>query len=146
MSTASMPRCASGKVRARTLTTVRLALLFAAVAAGVAPAGAGDIAPPPAEAFGVLPANTDVALSPDGRRLAWVDNTELKPRVEMFDIDARKPLRILALPPQLKLRRLAWNDGETLLVGFSATAETRVNSQVSREFFVTIAYDASGGE
>jgi dipeptidyl aminopeptidase/acylaminoacyl peptidase len=123
-----------------------LLLLVAIGAGGVAPADADDIAPPPAEAFGALPANTDVTLSPDGRRLAWVDNTELKPRVEMFDIDARKPLRILALPPQLKLRGLAWNDGETLLVSFSATAETRVNSQVSKEFFVTIAYDASGGE
>jgi dipeptidyl aminopeptidase/acylaminoacyl peptidase len=124
-----------------------LALLLLVIgAAGVAPADAGDIAPPPAEAFGALPANTDVTLSPDGRRVAWVDHTELKPRVEMFDIDARKPLRILALPPQLKLRQLAWNDGETLLVSFSATAETRVSSQVSREFFVTIAYDASGGE
>jgi dipeptidyl aminopeptidase/acylaminoacyl peptidase len=103
-------------------------------------------APPPAAAFGALPANTDVVLSPDGRRLAWVDNTELKARVEMFDVDARKTLRILALPQQLKLRALAWNDSETLLVKFSEANEASVASQTAREYYITVAYDASGGE
>ena len=123
-------------------------LLFAAFAGGPA-AAAGDAAagnPPPADVFGALPANTDVTLSPGGTRLAWVDNTADKPRVEMFDVDARKTLRILALPQKMKVRALAWNDNETLLITYSETGQSGVASQASREYYVTIAYDASGGE
>ena len=101
---------------------------------------------PPAEAFGALPATTDVVLSPAGTRLAWVDHQHDKPRVVIFDVDARKELRILALPQRLKLRRLGWNDDETLLVTFSETDQAKVNTQTSREWFINIAYDASGGE
>jgi dipeptidyl aminopeptidase/acylaminoacyl peptidase len=113
---------------------------------GTAAEGASAAVPPPAEVFGALPANADVTMSPDGRRLAWVDNTENQPRVEMFDIDARKTLRILALPQQMKLRALAWNDNETLLITFSETGQSAVASHASHEYYVTVAYDASGGE
>jgi len=110
-------------------------------AEGLAPA-----APPPAAAFGALPANTDVVITPNGRRLAWVDHQHDKPRVVMFDVDARRDLRILALPERLKLRNLMWNDDETLLVTFSETNASTVVTQTSREYFLNIAYDASGGE
>jgi dipeptidyl aminopeptidase/acylaminoacyl peptidase len=110
------------------------------------PAADGTIAAPPAEAFGALPANTNVVMSPNGTRLAWVDHEHDKPRVEMFDVDARKALRILALPERLKLRALMWNDDETLLITFSETSESKVATQTSREYFINIAYDASGGD
>ena len=143
MNTVAVRRCASGKVRAVTLTTVRLALLLAAVAAGAAPPNA---APPPAEAFGTLPAETDVVLSPDGHWLAWADHKEPKPRVVMFDVLARKTQRILAVPERTKLRSLTWSDSETLLIILSQTSEAQTATELSRENFVTIAHDVSGGD
>jgi dipeptidyl aminopeptidase/acylaminoacyl peptidase len=107
------------------------------------PSGA---APPPAAAFGALPAETDTVLSPSGTRLAWVDHAHDKPRVVMFDVDARRQLRVLALPERLKLRQLLWNDDETLLVTFSQTHQSDVATQTSREFFINIAYGAAGGD
>jgi len=123
-----------------------LVTAFTSVGPSAAAAEIASDTPPPAAAFGALPANTDVVLSPNGRRLAWVDHEHDKPRVVMFDVDARKELRILALSERLKLRYLVWNDDETLLVTFSETSESKVAIQTSREYFINIAYDASGGE
>ena len=122
-------------------------LCSAAQAAGATvPAGAPGSPPPPLEAFGALPATTDVVLSPSGARLAWVDHSQAKPVVEMFDVQARKSLRILALPAHLELRALAWSDDQTLLITFSAIAESQDASKTSREYWVHMAYGASGGE
>ena len=124
-------------------------LLSLAMVLGIPrPCLAADVTatPPPAEAFGALPANTDVVLSPNGTRLAWVDHEHDKPRVVMFDVDARKELRVLALPERLKLRRLLWNDDETLLITFSETDVSQISSETSREYFINIAYDVSGGD
>jgi dipeptidyl aminopeptidase/acylaminoacyl peptidase len=125
-------------------------LLVCAVLVPSRPSSAAEdrtaTAPPPAAAFGALPANSDVVISPNGKRLAWVDHEHDKPRVVMFDVDARRDLRILALAERLKLRHLVWNDDETLLVTFSETNESTVATRASREYFLNIAYDASGGE
>jgi dipeptidyl aminopeptidase/acylaminoacyl peptidase len=123
------------------------ALLLGALGlCGPAAADSPSGAAPPAAAFGALPAETDVVLSPSGTRLAWVDHAHDKPRVVMFDVDARKELRVLALPERLKLRQLLWNDDETLLVTFSQTHQSDVATQTSREFFINIAYGAAGGD
>jgi dipeptidyl aminopeptidase/acylaminoacyl peptidase len=108
--------------------------------------GASPATAPPVAAFGALPANTDVVLSPSGTRLAWVDHEHDKPRVVMFDVDARKELRVLALPERLKLRRLLWNDDETLLITFSETYASWTSNRTSREYFINMAYDVSGGD
>jgi len=124
----------------RAAAAVLSVVSLACVALADSPAAA-----PPAAAFGALPANTDVVLSPGGTRLAWVDHTHDKARVVMFDVDAHKELRVLALPERLKLRRLLWNDDETLIIGFSETDASRFATQTSSEYFVNIAYDVSGG-
>ncbi len=106
----------------------------------------GDNAPPPAEAFGALPEESDVVLSPDGHWLAWADHREAKPHIVMFDLVARKPQRILAIPRETKLRGLDWNDNQTLLITVSETVQTLRSNQTSREYFLTTAYDVGGGE
>lgn len=106
----------------------------------------GDNAPPPPEAFGALPVESHVVLSPDGRYLAWGDHREVKPHIVMFDIAGRKALRVLAIPQETKLRGLQWNDNATLLVTVSETVETLRATQTSREYFLTTAFDVSGGE
>jgi hypothetical protein len=111
----------------------------------VLPLSAAPAAPPPPEAFGTIPVESDVVLSPDGHWLAWLDHKEAKPRVIMFDAIARKLQRVLAVPERTKLRYLAWSDNETLLIVLSETKEAVIGAEVSREYFRTIAHDVSGG-
>jgi dipeptidyl aminopeptidase/acylaminoacyl peptidase len=144
-------RSRSGTSAARAARSPRVfALCLLATLACGAPSWAANspapAAPPPASAFGALPANTEVVMSPSGERLAWVDHEHDKPRVVMFDVGARRELRVLALPERLKLRRLLWNDNDTLLITFSETAESKIASQASREYFINVAYDVSGGD
>jgi dipeptidyl aminopeptidase/acylaminoacyl peptidase len=124
---------------------LRQAALCAALLAAIL-GGPTAAAPPSAEVFGALPAGTNVVMTPNGRRLAWIDQRFPTSRVVMFDIAARKELRILALPEDLKIRRILWNDDETLIVTFSATQNASTAAQTSREYFVNMAYDASGGD
>jgi len=127
------------------------AWLLCAVAAGpgglsLAAEGAAPDTVPPAAAFGALPANTDVTLNPNGKRLAWVDNSQAKPRVEIFDLDARKTLRLLELSPLLKPRHLVWSDDDILLVTASQTAKALSAAHTSDEYFLKIAFDARTGK
>jgi dipeptidyl aminopeptidase/acylaminoacyl peptidase len=128
-------------VLVRTVCRARAVAALAVFATASAAAG-----PPPAAAFGALPANTDVTLSPDGRRLAWVDNTQARPRVEIFDVDARKTLRLLAMPARLKPRSLAWSDDDTVIVTASETAKSLAAAHTASEYFLTIAFDARTGD
>jgi dipeptidyl aminopeptidase/acylaminoacyl peptidase len=103
-------------------------------------------AAPKPEVFGSMPAQSEAVLSPDGLWLAWLDRTEAKPRVVMFDVSGRKVQRILAVPERVKLRDLVWHDNETLLIILSETSESKVSDEVSSEYFRTIAQDVSGGD
>ena len=125
---------------ARALPWLCTAWLVAAPALGAA------AAPPPSEAFGGMPAETDPALSPDGHWLAWVDNNEAQPRVIMFDVQARKIQRAMAVSDATKLRGLRWNDNETLIIMLSETRISKAASQKSEEFFRYIAQDVTGGD
>lgn len=91
---------------------------------------------PSVEAFGSMPAESSAALSPDGRRLAWLDRTEPKPRIIMFDVANKKRERVLAVPENLRLSSIQWNDNETLLAGYNELGSNR---------FRFVAVDASGG-
>lgn len=104
-----------------------------------------DPAPTP-EAFGTLPAQTHMQSSPDGHWLAWLDHTEPKPRVVIYDLTARKPQRILGIPERVKVRGLAWNDNETLLTELSETDESRDSKETSSEYYRVIAQDVHGGD
>jgi dipeptidyl aminopeptidase/acylaminoacyl peptidase len=117
-------------------------VLFLAAATSLSVAGLG--APPGAEVFGALPAQTDAVLSRDGHWLAWSDQSQTKPRIVIFDVSAHKVQRIAALPVQTKLRNLAWNNSETLLALLSETAEAQSQSQFSREYFITAALEPAG--
>jgi len=94
----------------------------------------------------MLPAQTDVVLTSDGHWLAWVDQTQEKPRVIMYDLVAHKVQRAMALPERLKIRALSWNDTTTLLITLSETNKSGNAAQVSQEYFLTTAYDVTGGE
>ena len=101
--------------------------------------------PPPAKVFGALPENTDVVLSPNGQRVAWADQTQAETRVVMFDVEARKELRVFALPQRLKLRRMFWSDDTTLLITSSETAQSMSVERRSSEHYFHLAFDAGDG-
>jgi hypothetical protein len=100
----------------------------------------------PAEAFGTLPIETDVVLSPDGHWIAWADHKDPQTKVVIFDLVASKQQRVIHIPERGKLRSLAWNDSQTLLAVISAAVEAESTKQLSHEYFVTTAYYVSGGE
>ncbi len=93
-------------------------------------------AAPSVEAFGSMPAESSVVLSPDGHRLAWLDRTEPKPRIIMFNVANKTRERVLAVPENLRLSSIQWNDNETLLAGYVELGSNR---------FRFVAVDASGG-
>jgi len=131
-----------GVCRARVSTV----LLLASALGGATVTAGADVAPPSAEVFGALAESSNVVMTPNGQRLAWMDHRFARPRVVMFDITTRKELRVLALPERLKIRRIVWNDDETLIITFSETENAQAATQVSREYYVNMAYDASGGD
>ena len=73
----------------------------------------------PLEAYGRLPSLEDVALSPDGTRLAFVRTNENKRVLAIIEL----PHTLLgsALIGETKLRRLAWADNDHLLITTSTT-------------------------
>lgn len=108
---------------AATCTCLWLGAVVSAAEAPSAPGAApaptapttSNIAPPPAAAFAALPAETEATQTPDGHWLAWIDQTQSRARVVIFEMATRKIKRVLAVPEFATLERLFWNDNETLL-------------------------------
>jgi dipeptidyl aminopeptidase/acylaminoacyl peptidase len=100
-------------------------------------------APPSVEVFGALPAQTQPVLSPDGHWLAWMEETERKPHVVIFDLNAHRAARVAALPEKTALRSLQWSDSETLLATLSAALEEQVTHLV-QVHSLTIALTPNG--
>lgn len=124
------------RLNAATLCTVLLTC--------IAPRPAAS-APPPVEAFGRIPQITEVELSPNGKLVAWADNSAATQRVVVVNLEARKVMRTLEVDPTMKLRWITWADEETILVDLSRT-HALLDRETSRyEFFRTIAADISGG-
>ena len=123
--------------------TAAVALTVRVTSAAALPALA---AAPDAAAFGVLPVETDAVLSPNGHWLAWIDRHDAKPRVVMFDVDARKPQRILQLPETGKLQGIYWHDNETLLIHISSTTTYHTPQPRAFELHHVIAHDVGGGD
>jgi len=103
-----------------------------------------NAAPPPAEVFGALPAETQPSLSPDSHWIAWLDETESKPHIVVFDLEARRIQRVGALPQQMSLRSLQWSDNETLLATVSAVGAPKVATGRATASFITLAMNPTG--
>jgi dipeptidyl aminopeptidase/acylaminoacyl peptidase len=113
----------------------------------------GSAAPPPsAAAFAALPAIRNVALSPGGKMLAWLDSTSGAARIVMYDIVAQKQRRVLGIEPGMTFRWLGWSDDSTLLYTISETqtvpARGGLNSapDITREFYRLFATDVGSTE
>jgi dipeptidyl aminopeptidase/acylaminoacyl peptidase len=102
--------------------------------------------PPPVEIFGTLPAQTDVALSPEGHWIAWAERDDAATRIVIFDVAARKAHRVVSLPERGTLHSLSWCDEKTLLAGLGQPMQNNNPSKPLREWFVTRAIFVDGGD
>jgi dipeptidyl aminopeptidase/acylaminoacyl peptidase len=102
---------------------------------------------PPAEAFGAVPAVSDVELSPNGKLIAWRDVGPALSSVVVFDLDTRARKRTFAMHADGTLRSLAWSDNETLLITYSAFMTYGPKSAGNHyEMFRTYASDINTGK
>lgn len=99
-----------------------------------------------AQAFGHIPDISDMALSPNGKLLGWIDNTGPITGIAVLDVDSGKMKRTLAFEQAMKLRRVDWSDDETLLVTVSVTASLSRTDEYVHEWFRTIAVDVATGK
>ncbi len=102
--------------------------------------------PPPVEAFGQLPAISDVDISPSGSKLAWIDNSGKLARIVIFDLASNRAVREVNLPAETIPRRVLWADDATLLAGVSVTKIQLGRKKVQLEWRRWFAIGAVGGE
>ncbi len=102
-------------------------------------------APPPVEAFGKIPQVRNVALTPDGKTVAWEENGGAAPSVIALDLAQGKLLRTFPVEG-LKLWRLSWADDTTLLMNVSITHTVQGDVDATHEFSRTIAGEIETGK
>ena len=119
------------------------AIAIAALAAGLLGLGlSAAAAPPPASAFAALPEMSMVRLSPNGQRVAWVNDPGGTPLVVVFDVATGKDLRRLQ-PSNSRVRDLDWADDRILIISVSrslTSAATKVREE-TYEFERYLALD-----
>lgn len=81
---------------------------------------AARAAPPPVEAFAALPAVSNLDISPDGNLIAWADQTDVEPRLAVFDLAAKRYRLRFSVGKTGKLRNVRWADDRIVLVEISA--------------------------
>jgi dipeptidyl aminopeptidase/acylaminoacyl peptidase len=94
----------------------------------------------PLEVYGRLPGLEDVALSPDGSRLAFIRTSENNRLLAIHDFTTGKVIAGLRVG-QVKLRSIAWADNEHLLVLTSVTALPFGFIGAEREWYQLQSFD-----
>lgn len=93
-------------------------LFWMGLANATAPAPAASL---PLEVYGRLPSLEDIALSPDGTRIAFVRTTQDARMIAVVSLADNKVLGALRVREQ-KLRKIEWADNNHLMIVTSATA------------------------
>lgn len=100
--------------RRSVLATLWAVILIPAILGGPAPASAA-----PLETYGRLPRLEDMALSPSGKRIAFIRTDENLRRVMIADLPGTLIARVSF--GEVKLRSLAWADDDHLMIMSSTT-------------------------
>jgi dienelactone hydrolase len=103
------------------------ALIMSSLAAGLPALGIAE----PLDIYSRLPALEDVALSPDGSRLAYVRTVGDERIVAIVSLPQRQPLGALKIGSE-RLRRIQWADDDHLLIGTSKVYEPFITGRMSR--------------
>jgi dipeptidyl aminopeptidase/acylaminoacyl peptidase len=121
---------------------MRRSLSWLAVIAGLAMAAQLAAAPIPLEVLGNLPSLEDLALSPDGSRIAFV-RTQGEDRILVSaSLADRKSLAGIRVG-QSKLRALQWADNSHLILSVTTTALPPGLADVRREWAQLLSYDVT---
>jgi len=115
---------------------IRFAVLMVACFAQLAWA-----APPPVDAFGRIPAISNVALSPNGKLIAWEDNTDSQTFIVIHDLEKAQVRNRVPIDPGVKLGSIDWHDNSVVLINLSVTHRRKANRIETAEFFRTLAVD-----
>ena len=94
----------------------------------------------PLEVYGRLPSPEEVALSPDGARLAFVHTWGNDRILEVVDLASRKVMSGMRLNTA-KLRSIEWTDTDHLLIVISVTALPFDLADPVREWYLLQLYD-----
>jgi esterase/lipase len=94
----------------------------------------------PLDAYGRLPSLEDVALSPDGSRIAFIRTTENNRILAVVALADRKMVSGMRLG-SVKLRSVNWADNDHLLVVTSVTTVPMGLIGVQREWYLAQVYD-----
>ena len=96
----------------------------------------------PLEVYGRLPNIEDVALSPDGSRLAFVRTTADRRAIVIFGFDDHKTIGGLNVGA-VKLRAIRWADNDHLLIFTSVTTVPTGMIGTEREWLLLQVYDVA---
>lgn len=117
---------------------VPVSILLLAVALCAQPSSAAV----PLTVYGRLPSLEDVALSPDGSRVAFVRTTENDRLLAAYSLADHKVIGGLRAA-SAKLRSVTWADNDNILIVTSVTAAPMDVVGGSREWFQLIAYNVT---
>lgn len=99
--------------------------------------------PPPVDAYGQVPAISDIDINPSGTRLVWIENSGTVARVVIFDLAGRRILRTMTAPAETSLRAVVWADDENVLVHVTEThsfqGPRRDNDEWRRWYAISVA-------
>lgn len=100
---------------------------------------------PPVAAFGSLPKISDVALSPNGKSLAWVDAGSFPAHIVIVDVVNNKVRQAISAGTA-KVRGLVWADEDTLLYEASITRPDPSSLHLKYETYRFFSVDFVAGK
>lgn len=103
-------------------------------------AGAASAAPAPISAYGQLPNLSEVSISPDGTRLAYIRNNADKRQVWIQPLDGKEAPVFLDFTGK-KLRSILWADSEHLIITVSSTTVPRGMEGEREEYTTAQSFD-----
>ena len=115
-----------------------LAAAMLAVAAVAAAPVAAQPAPPPIEAYASLPALSNVAISPDGDRIAFIGQVGENRRLGVQTLTG-EPLGVVELGDQ-KVRGVRWADNDHVLITTSTYTDIAFIADAS-EYYTAQSYN-----
>lgn len=95
------------------------------------------------EAFGKLPAESNPAISGDGRWLAWIDQREENPSIVIYDVPNHRVHRILRAVPAI--RGIVWGNDDILLITLRATWVSGISPTEKHSYNRYVALTAQEG-
>ena len=96
----------------------------------------------PSEIYGNLPTLEDLAISPDGTKLAYIRTVSERRNLFVHLLGEPKPLGTAGIG-DTKLRFLSWMDSDHLVIGISDTVDTAAIFGSHQEAFELITYDVN---